>query len=525
MDRFLPESVFHFRVKKKGKRPDPDKFFQNEGPVLIRKELRRELRIFEDWYEAWPEFVEEAQSIYEKEGFTLMVESDISAYFENISHPILADILRQYAPHQLHLINLLMEMLSFWATPSLTGFRPQRGIPQGNEISSWLGTLYLVEMDAELLKLQRKGLIKYVRYVDDIKVFTKDRKTARYVIFMINRILRRLHLNMQSSKTEIYEGDEVRKRLYDERVDQVTKIIDGLPKDPANITRAQKQEAISAVRPVFKKHLAYKRKMEKEDLRLFKRTLTLLSRIHSPMAVKQSLKWIWRQPALTEKVARYLSNWMGRKSVQAGVEKALLGEEELFDAQYLYLLPMFRSSGVLSSKHKSPLIRLGCGGAYHWAVRAESLLSLMLFPFNDRDFKMLRARYLKETSPAVKKTILALFVKAPGRVKNSMFSETIQEPQEEINRFRKYLWSLTFSPALGQASLAALGRHERDPARLLASLHGALQSRNSDTLKQVQQIADERIQMAGQSELARLAFEQISTDANRMVKHLAKAKK
>jgi hypothetical protein len=138
---------------------------------------------------------------------------------------------------------------------------------------------------------------------------------------------------------------------------------------------------------------------------------------------------------------------------------------------------------------------------------------------------MLRARYLKETSPAVKKTILALFVKAPGRVKNSMFSETIQEPQEEINRFRKYLWSLTFSPALGQASLAALGRHERDPARLLASLHGALQSRNSDTLKQVQQIADERIQMAGQSELARLAFEQISTDANRMVKHLAKAKK
>ena len=41
-----------------------------------------------------------------------MVESDISAYFENISQPLLADILRQFAPHQLHLINLLMEMLS-----------------------------------------------------------------------------------------------------------------------------------------------------------------------------------------------------------------------------------------------------------------------------------------------------------------------------------------------------------------------------------------------------------------------------
>jgi hypothetical protein len=442
-----------------------------------------------------------------------------------ISHPILADILRQYAPHQLHLINLLMEMLSVWATPSLTGFRPQRGIPQGNEISSWLGTLYLVEMDNELLKQQRKGLIKYVRYVDDMKVFTKDRKTARYVIFMINRILRRLHLNMQSSKTELYEDEDVRERLYDERVDQVTKIIDGLPKDPAKITRAQKQQAISAIRPVFKKHLAYKRKMEKEDLRLFKRTLTLLSRIHSPMAVKQSLKWIWRQPALTEKVARYLANWMGHKSVQAGVEKALLGEEELFDAQYLYLLPMFRSSAVLRPKHKSPLIRLGCRDAYHWAVRAESLLSLMLFPFEERDFKRLRHRYFKETSPAVKKTILALFVKAPGQLKTSMFAETIQEPQEEINRFRKYIWALTYSPALAQASLAVLSGHERDPARLLVSLHGALQSRNSETLKQVQQIADQRLQVVAISELARRAFEQVSTDAKRMAEDLAKAKK
>ena len=282
LDRVLPENVFHFRVKKKGKQPHPDRLFQNEGPILIRKVLRKKLRIFGDWYEVWPEFVAEAQSIYAKEGFTIMVESDISAYFENISHPLLADILRQYAPHQLHLINLLMEMLSVWATPSLTGFRPQRGIPQGNEVSSWLGTLYLVEMDIELLKLQRKGLIRYVRYVDDIKVFAKNQKTARSVIFLINRILRCLHLNMQSSKTQIFEGDDVRRRLYDERVEQVTKIIDNLPENLSRITRDNGRTQRPAVRPVFKRHLAYKREMEKEDLRLFKRTLTLLSRIQSP---------------------------------------------------------------------------------------------------------------------------------------------------------------------------------------------------------------------------------------------------
>src|SRR4030042_6171635 len=120
-------------------------------------------------------------------------------------------------------------------------------------------------MDIELLKLQKKGLIRYVRYVDDIKVFAKDRKTARSVIFMINRILRCLHLNMQTSKTEIFEGEDVRRRLYDERVEQVTKIIDDLPENLQKITCKQRQDAEASVRPVFKRHLAYKREMEKED--------------------------------------------------------------------------------------------------------------------------------------------------------------------------------------------------------------------------------------------------------------------
>ena len=242
------------------------------------------------------------------------------------------------------------------------------------------------------------------------------------------------------------------------------------------------------------------------------------------MAVRQSLKWIWKQPALTEKVSRYLSNWMGRKSVRTGVESALLGEEELFDAQYLYLLPMFRSSVVLNLKHKNPLMRLGCGGAYHWAVRAEAFLSLILFPLDDRDFNKLRRQYFKETSPAVKKVILTLFLKARDRVKRPMFSATIQEPEEETNRFRKYIWALTNSPKLGQQSLAALKRIEKDPARLLAALLGALQSRNVETLRLVGRTADGHLRVP-QSELARHTLAKVSSDAKYMIEELSSIKK
>src|SRR5205823_9264929 len=139
-----------------------------------------------------------------------------------------------------------------------------------------------------------------------------------------------------------------------------------------------------------------------------------------------------------------------RKSVRAGVQSALLGEEELFDTQYLYLLPMFRSSPVISPQHRPPLMRLGCGDAYHPAVRAEALVSLALFTLDVADFRRLYRCYSKNPRPTVKKTILALFLKAPGHIKNRMFAATIQEPDEETNRFRKYLWALANDPTLSQ---------------------------------------------------------------------------
>jgi hypothetical protein len=215
---------------------------------------------------------------------------------------------------------------------------------------------------------------------------------------------------------------------------------------------------------------------------------------------------------------------MGRKRIREAIGVALLGEEELFDTQYLYLLPMLRGSVALDSQHRTGLVRLGCGGAYHWAVRAEALLSLILYRLDDRDFKLLTQRYFKEASPTVRKTILALFLKAPDRVKNPMFAATIQEPDQEINRFRKYLWALSHNHKLAQHTLAVHNRIERDPARLLAALYGALQSRNIETSRQTAEIAEERAR-SGISNVASQSFSQVSAEARRMIESLAKRQK
>lgn len=523
LDAVLPKNVFHFRVRQKDGGHHPSQLFQNEHRPLLERTKRKKLRIFDDWYEVWPEFMEEAQSLYEKEGFTFLVESDIAAYFENISHPLLADVLRQHAPQQLPLINLLMEMISTWTTPSLWGVRPHRGIPQGNEVSSWLGTLFLVQMDVELLKLEQEGQIKFLRYVDDLKVFTKDFKVARKVVLLINQLLRRMHLNMQTSKTQVYEGDEVRKRLQDERVEKVTAILEGLPEDSAKITSTAKQQVLAEIRPLFKQHFARKKYLRKEDIRLFKRVLTVLMRIESPMAINICMRCIWEQPALTEKISKYLIRWMKRKNVREGINEALFGDGELFDTQYLYLLSILRQSKALALDHRSKLFALGRRKGIHWASRAEAMLSLILFTLEKGHYKQLRELYDQESSAYVKKVVLALFLKAPSTIKQSIFKETITEPDEEINRFRKFLWALQNSPKHANPTLKIIGNREKDPARLLVSLYGALQSSNSSILRQVKKIAQTNAEQAV-SAISRQAFKQVLQSADSKIEDLIKGK-
>jgi hypothetical protein len=523
LDRKLPPNVFHFRVRKKDNRPHPSQLFDNAPRFLLERAKRKQLQIFGDWYEVWPDFMGEAQSLYEKEGFTFLVESDITAFFENITHPLLADVLRQHAPHQLPLINLLMEMVSAWTTPSLWGVRPNRGIPQGNEVSSWLGTLFLVQMDIELLKLQRRGLIKFLRYVDDLKVFAKDYRTARRVVLLINQLLRRMHLNMQTSKTQLYEGDGIGKHLRDQRVETANAILESLPEDSSKITPAVKQQALAEVKPLFQQHFAHRQHVRREDIRLFKRVLTLLMRTESPIAINLCLKCIWEQPALTDKVAKYLRRWMARQQVREAVHKGLFGDGELFDTQYLYLLPLLRQSEAITPNDRSKLLALGRREELHWAARGEAIITLMLFPLEETHYKRLRRLYDQESSTYVKKVILALFLKAPFATKQSVMKATITEPEEETNRFRKFLWALANSPEHCKPSLRIIGNREKDPARLLVPLHGALQSSDLNVLRQVKQIAQRNAKQAA-SDVSRHAFNQVSDAAASKLAGLAKRK-
>ncbi|MEH6692778.1 MAG: RNA-directed DNA polymerase [Pseudorhizobium pelagicum] len=194
--------------------------------------IRQHIDPLEQWYEAWPEFEAESSKILEQ-GYDFLSVSDISAYFENISLPILRHQLFDFVPGEQKIVNHILNCLESWAVSTHEGFRPHRGIPQGSGVSSFLGNLYLSGIDDIFVQFRKDNDIKYIRYMDDIRIFSNNVSVARNVIFTLEDAVRKYHLNLQSAKTTILkEGqkNEIKNHIYDGRMDQLEALSNKLEK-------------------------------------------------------------------------------------------------------------------------------------------------------------------------------------------------------------------------------------------------------------------------------------------------------
>lgn len=225
-DDSLTPNVYSYRVKDNPKKGEL--FREGDAlslPFLKAKEIRAELDPFEPWYAAWPDF--EARTKEEiGAGYAYMVVSDIAGYFENINIDILKDQIMSALDSESILCNFIAEAFSEWVSASPIGHRPKRSIPQGSGVSSFFGNIYLKPVDDHFLELRKKHDFVYIRYMDDIRIFTKDPAVARMCIFELEKSVRELHLNLQSAKTKILHETLTKKditdSLFDDRVESIS---------------------------------------------------------------------------------------------------------------------------------------------------------------------------------------------------------------------------------------------------------------------------------------------------------------
>ena len=134
------------------------------------------------------------------DGYTWIVDLDISKFFDTVSHDKLISILREKVQDK-PTIQLVRSFLKAGIMENgLVSPPDEKGVPQGGPASPILSNIYLDKLDKEL---EERGL-NYCRYADDVVIFVKSEMAAKRVMTSISKwIEQKLFLRINATKSKI----------------------------------------------------------------------------------------------------------------------------------------------------------------------------------------------------------------------------------------------------------------------------------------------------------------------------------
>lgn len=134
---------------------------------------------------------------YINSGFQNIVEIDLQAFFDEVDHVLLMQLIYRKVKCR-ETLRLLKRWLR--APIEIEGklVKRRKGVPQGSPISPFLSNVMLHELDKEM---ERLGL-KFVRYADDFSIYCKTKQDARKANNLVVKFLReklKLPVNVDKS--------------------------------------------------------------------------------------------------------------------------------------------------------------------------------------------------------------------------------------------------------------------------------------------------------------------------------------
>jgi len=124
-----------------------------------------------------------------------LVETDLVAYFETVSHQIMFDELRVLGiPDQV--ITPLRRLLGEWRRKS------HSGLPIGPDASRLLGNFYMARIDRSM----ESAGYHYLRYMDDIRIIAPTQLAAKEALRRFEILCRDRGLIVSGAKTTVTEG-------------------------------------------------------------------------------------------------------------------------------------------------------------------------------------------------------------------------------------------------------------------------------------------------------------------------------
>lgn len=135
---------------------------------------------------------------YVTDGYRIVVDVDLSKFFDRINHDILIDRLRTRVSDA-GVIRLVRAYLNAGVMDGGVVVERVEGTPQGGPLSPLLANVLLDEVDREL---ERRGH-RFARYADDCNVYVRSQKAGERVMAQLLRCYDKLHLKINESKSAV----------------------------------------------------------------------------------------------------------------------------------------------------------------------------------------------------------------------------------------------------------------------------------------------------------------------------------
>lgn len=166
--------------------------------------------LYKSYYKGFKEFI--AWQLAQVENNTCMLKTDISSFYDSISHEYLLSAISRKLniSNESHFMILFSKTLKFTTCyysivdGKLCETYNSQGIPIGNSAEGFIANMFLNEVDEALFNLG----INFGRYVDDFRFFTKDKTESLKALIILQEFLLKRGLNLNTSKTKIIEAQE-----------------------------------------------------------------------------------------------------------------------------------------------------------------------------------------------------------------------------------------------------------------------------------------------------------------------------
>jgi RNA-directed DNA polymerase len=139
-----------------------------------------------------------AARAYVQSGRRIVVDVDLSKFFDRVNHDILIDRLRKRIDDA-GVIRLVRAYLNSGIMDGGVVQSRDEGTPQGGPLSPLLANVMLDEVDKEL---ERRGHC-FARYADDANVYVRSKRAGERVMALLRRLYGKLHLVVNEAKSAV----------------------------------------------------------------------------------------------------------------------------------------------------------------------------------------------------------------------------------------------------------------------------------------------------------------------------------